>query len=120
MADPFLDALTHLVDSVPGVTGAAFTDLDGEEIAVHPRARREALRLAAAYEGIALRRLGQAEVKAGRTNARTLVVRGGDGALVALRVGDQYQLLVQAQRGTPPERVLFEAQQTKRTLEANL
>ena len=47
-------------------------------------------------------------------------MRGGDGALVALRVGDQYQLLVQAQRGTPPERVLFEAQQTKRTLEANL
>ena len=35
MADPFLDALTHLVDAVPGVTGAAFTDLDGEEIAVH-------------------------------------------------------------------------------------
>jgi predicted regulator of Ras-like GTPase activity (Roadblock/LC7/MglB family) len=120
MADPFLDALKHLVQAVPGITGAAFTDLDGEEIAVHPRERREELRLAAAYEGIALRRLGQAELRAGRTTGQSLIVRGSAGALVALRVGDQYQILVQARSTTHPEQVLFEARQVARTLEANL
>lgn len=120
MADVFHDAIIKLVSEIPGVTGAAFTDLDGEEIAIHPKARREELRLCAAYQGIALRRLAAAEAKAGRGGMRSLTVRGGQGFVVTLKVGDQYQLLVQAGATTVPARVLSAARRAAEVLEENI
>lgn len=120
MADVFQETMSKLVAEVPGVTGAAFTDLDGEEIAVHPKARREELRLCAAYQGIALRRLASAEQKAGRGGVRSLTVRGAGGVVVTLKVGDQYQLLVQAGGATPPIRLLSAARRAAAILEENI
>lgn len=120
MADVFQDAITKLVSEVPGVTGAAFTDLDGEEIAIHPKARREELRLCAAYQGIAMRRLAGAEAKAGRAPLRSLTVQGSKGFLVTLKVSDQYQLLVQVGGGAVPARVLSAARRAVEVLEQNI
>ncbi len=120
MADAFHDAITKLVTEVPGVTGAAFTDVDGEDIAVHPRSRRDELRLCAAYQGIALRRLAAAEVKAGRGGVRSFTLHGASGYLVTLKVGDMYQLLVQVEGTTPPARVLAAASRAADAIEADL
>ena len=120
MADVFHDVITKLVSEVPGVTGAAFTDLDGEEIAIHPKARREELRLCAAYQGIALRRLAAAELKSGRGAMRSLTVHGAEGTVVTLKVGDQYQLLIQATATTWPIRVLSAARRAAEVLEENI
>jgi predicted regulator of Ras-like GTPase activity (Roadblock/LC7/MglB family) len=120
MADVFQTTIAKLVDDVPGVTGAAFTDLDGEEIAIHPKARREELRLCAAYQGIAVRRLAGVEQKAGRGGLRSLTVHGTQGLVVTLKVGDQYQLIVQAQGATAPARVLSAARRAADVLEKNI
>lgn len=120
MADVFHDAITKLVSEVPGVTGAAFTDLDGEEIAIHPKARREELRLCAAYQGIALRRLAAAEQKSGHAELRSLTVHGASGYVVTLKVGDQYQLLVQAGATALPARLLSAARRAVDVLEENI
>lgn len=120
MADAFNEAITQLVSEVPGVTGAAFTDVDGEDIAVHPRSRREELRLCAAYQGIALRRLATAEAKAGRSGVQSFTVHGASGFLITLKVGDMYQLLVQVQGTTPPARVLAAARRAVEVIEADL
>lgn len=120
MPDVFTDAISKLVSDCPGVSGAAFTDLDGEEIAIHPHGRREELRLCAAYGGIALRRLGTAEERAGRVGVRTLVLHGTEGALVTLKVGDQYQLVVSLAPHVPPARVVAAARSAVETLEQNL
>jgi predicted regulator of Ras-like GTPase activity (Roadblock/LC7/MglB family) len=120
MADVFLTTISKLVDEVPGVTGAAFTDLDGEEIAIYPKARREELRLCAAYQGIAVRRLAGAEEKSGRGPLRSLTVQGTAGVVVTLKVGDQYQLIVQAGGSTAPARVLSAARRAADVLEKNI
>jgi predicted regulator of Ras-like GTPase activity (Roadblock/LC7/MglB family) len=120
MPDVFTDAISKLVTDCPGVSGAAFTDLDGEEIAIHPRARREELRLCAAYGGIALRRLNAAEERSGRAGVRTLILHGTDGSLLTLKVGDQYQLVVSVARDTAPARVVAAARAAVETLEENL
>ena len=104
MADAFSDALTDLLDRCPGVAGAAFTDLDGEDIA--HLGDRESLQIGAVYAGIALRRLSSAEQRAGRGGVNSMVVHGDRGAIVAVSVGDQYQLLVALEEGTPSGRVI--------------
>lgn len=120
MPDVFTDAISKLVTDCPGVSGAAFTDLDGEEIAIHPRARREELVLCAAYGGIALRRLNAVEEKAGRGGVRTLVLHGTSGSLVTLKVADEYQLVVSVSPETAPARVVAAARAAVETLEENI
>lgn len=118
MADPFTDALSGLVERCPGIQGAAFTDLDGEDIAHH--GDRENLRLCAAYGGIALRRLSTAEERVGRGPIKHVVLHGTKGGLVALKVGDEYQLVLSLCEDTPAARVLSEAAETVGTLEQNI
>ncbi len=120
MADVFTDTLTRLATEVPGVEGAAFTDMDGEEIAVYPRQRREELRLCAAYQGIALRRLAQSEVRAGRGTVKSVLVRGDRGAILTLKVGDRYQLLVQFGPKAYPARAMAAARSAVSLLEQNI
>ncbi len=118
MVDPFNDALVSLVERCPGIEGAAFTDLDGEDIAHH--GDRENLRLCAAYGGIALRRLTVAEQRAGRGPVQHVILRGTAGGLVALKVGDEYQLVLSLREGTLSGRVVYEAAETVETLEQNI
>lgn len=118
MADPLNDPLAKLMQRCPSVKGAAFTDLDGEDIALMPRDARETLRLCAAYNGIALRRLSTAEQGAGRDAVRRVVVRGRGGAVLSLKVGDEYQLVVQVAGGDHVGSVMSAARSAARALEA--
>lgn len=118
MADLFTDALGDLVGRCPGISGAAFTDLDGEDIAHH--GDRENLRLCAAYGGIALRRLSAAEARSGRGPINHVVLHGTAGGLVALSVGDEYQLVISLDDGTTPARVVTAAAETVDALEENI
>lgn len=118
MADPLNDPISKLMDRCPSVKGAAFTDLDGEDIALMPREARETLRLCAAYNGIALRRLSTAEEEAGRAGIRRVVVRGREGAVLSLKVGDDYQLVVQVGDGQPVGAVMSAARAAARALES--
>ncbi|MCB9543236.1 MAG: hypothetical protein R3F65_17150 [bacterium] len=117
MADPLHDPINKLMSQVPAVTGVAFTDLDGEDIAVVPREARETLRLCAAYNGIALRRLSAAEEEAGRGGIRRVVVRSPEGAVLSLKVGGDYQLVVKVEGDTPVGSVLSAARAAARALE---
>ncbi len=118
MADPFTDALSGLVERCQGISGAAFTDLDGEDIAHH--GDRENLRLCAAYGGIALRRLTAAEARSGRGPIRHVALHGSAGGLVALKVGDEYQLVLSLTEGTTPARVITAAAETVGALEEHI
>lgn len=120
MSDPFSEAITSLMDQCPSITGAVFADLDGEDIAVHPREKRDKLRLCAAYGGIALRRLSGLEAGAGRGAVRRLVLEGSGGAFVSLKVGDEYQLVLSVERGTPSGLVLAHARSAVQALEENM
>ena len=117
---PFAQSVDALVEAFAGVKGAAFTDLDGEDIALCPKAAREELRLCAAYGGIALRRLTSSAATVGRAPVDFIVIRGTGGAVLALRVGDDYQLVVDAGPNTPTGEVLFHARNTVALLEANI
>lgn len=119
MADPFTDAVNNMVENCPGVIGAAFTDLDGEDIALSPRSEKETLRLCAAYSGIALRRLCTSEQRAGRAPVDHLVLAGSTGALVTMRVASDYQLVISVGPGVPTGRVLSTARKSVELLEAN-
>lgn len=117
MADPLNAPLSKLMSQVPSVTGVAFTDLDGEDIALKPREARETLRLCAAYNGIALRRLSAAEEGAGRGGVRRVVVRSSEGAVLSVKVGEDYQLVVKVEGDTPIGSVLAAAQAAAKSLE---
>lgn len=93
MAD-FSDALDTLLANCSAIRGAAFTDLDGEDIAVEPREARDALRICAAFGGLALKRLAAAEQAAGRPGVSSVTVDGADGRFFAFAVGDNYQLVL--------------------------
>lgn len=118
MADPLNDPLSKLIERCPTVKGAAFTDLDGEDIALQPKDARETLRLCAAYNGIALRRLSTAEQEAGRAGVRRVVVRGRDGAVLSLKIGDEYQLVVQVDDNAQVGAVMSAARAAARSLES--
>lgn len=118
MADPLNDPLARLIERCPTVKGAAFTDLDGEDIALMPRDAKETLKLCAAYNGIALRRLSAAEEGAGRPAVRRVVVRGRDGAVLSLKIGDEYQLVVQVDGSDQVGSVMSAARAAARALEA--
>jgi len=118
MADAFTEALSGLVDRCSGISGAAFTDLDGEDIAHH--GDRENLRLCAAYGGIALRRLTTAEARSGRGPINHVVLHGTTGGLVAMKVGDEYQLVLSLDSKTHPGQALAAARETVATLEENI
>ncbi|MCB9538468.1 MAG: hypothetical protein H6704_19625 [Myxococcales bacterium] len=117
---PFAQALDDLMQRCPSVRGAAFTDLDGEEIALEPSSARETLRLCAAYGGIALRRLSTAESAAGRGPIHQVALRGSTGAFVTLKVGEEYQLVLHLDDRAPQGQVLLCARDTVTTLEANI
>ena len=117
MADPLNDPLRKLIERCPTVKGAAFTDLDGEDIALMPKDAKETLKLCAAYNGIALRRLSSAETGAGREPVRRVVVKGRDGAVLSLKVGDDYQLVVQVDGGDQVGSVMSAARAAARALE---
>lgn len=93
MAD-FSETLVNLLKDCAAIRGAAFTDLDGEDIAVEPRESRDALRTCAAFGGLALKRIAAADIAAGRSRAGSLTVDGKDGRFMALAVGDNYQLVL--------------------------
>jgi predicted regulator of Ras-like GTPase activity (Roadblock/LC7/MglB family) len=118
MADIFFDSIDALIRRNPVIQGVAFTDLDGEDIALTPRSERDALRVCAAYGGIALRRLSQAESEAGGTGVDRITVDGSEGRFVTLRVGTEYQLVLTISGQTPVARVLADAQQTVEVLRA--
>ena len=120
MGDPFKDAITELFSASEAITGVGFTDLDGEDIAVTPRAEREALRMCAAYGGIALRRLSGTEKRAGRGPIKHITLTGQTGAFVTLAVGEEYQLVVTVADGAHPGQVAFEAQKAVDTLVQNI
>ncbi len=117
---PFAQALDDLMQRCPSVRGAAFTDLDGEEIALEPPSARDLLRLCAAYGGIALRRLSTAESAAGRGPIHQVSLRGATGAFVTLKVGEEYQLVLHLDDRAPPGQVLVFARDTVSALEANI
>ncbi len=117
---PFDKTLSVLLTECPGVTGAAFTDLDGEDIAVQPRSQRDKLRLCAAYGGIALRRLGSAATAAGRKAPSHVAVQGDRGTFLALQVGQGYQLVLHLGPGAWLGRVLPAAGSAVKVLEANV
>lgn len=94
MADIFSDTLNALVADCAAIQGAAFTDLDGEDIAVEPREHRDALRICAAFGGLALKRITAAEAASGRKPVRSVSVDGSDGRFMAWAVGENYQLVV--------------------------
>lgn len=89
MADIFSDTLTTLVNDCAAIDGAAFTDLDGEDIAVEPRASRDALRVCAAFGGLALKRIAAADGP-----VRSVSVDGADGRFMTWAVGEGYQLVI--------------------------
>ncbi|MGK0358983.1 MAG: putative regulator of Ras-like GTPase activity (Roadblock/LC7/MglB family) [Bradymonadia bacterium] len=94
MADIFSDTLIALVADCDAIQGAAFTDLDGEDIAVEPRSLRDALRTCAAFGGLALKRTTAAEASSGREPVRSISVDGSEGRFMAWAVGANYQLVV--------------------------
>ena len=118
MADVFSDSIDALIRRNPVIDGVAFTDLDGEEIALTPRSERDALRVCAAYGGIALRRLSAAEKASGGQYVDRIVVDGSKGRFVTLRVGDGYQLVLTITGSTPVARILSDAQETAEILKA--
>lgn len=120
MADPFSEAIAELVERCPGITGAVFADLDGEDVAVHPREAREKMRLCAAYGGIAMRRLDGAASAAERGPVRRMVLQGSAGAFVSLKVGKEYQLVLAVKGGWPAGQVTSLAQDAVSTLEENM
>lgn len=120
MADPLQTPLLTLMERFPAVQGVAFTDLDGEDIALMPRDARETLRLCAAYNGIALRRLSTAETKAGRGGIEHLVVRGETGSVLSLKVGEEYQLVVRVEGQGPTGGVLSAARAAAKALETQI
>lgn len=120
MADPLQTPLQTLMDRFPMVKGVAFTDLDGEDIALMPRSARETLRLCAAYNGIALRRLTTAEGKDGKGAIQHLVVRGETGTVLSLKVGEGYQLVVRVEGLAPTGGVLSAARVAAKDLEAQI
>lgn len=89
MADIFSDTLTSLVNDCDAIDGAAFTDLDGEDIAVEPREKRDALRVCAAFGGLALKRIAAADGA-----VRSVAVDGADGRFMTWAVGEGYQLVI--------------------------
>lgn len=120
MGDPFKDAISSLFDSMEGITGVGFIDLDGEDIAVTPRSERESLRTCAAYGGIALKRISGAEGRSGRGPVKAIWLAGKAGAFLTLAIGREYQLVVTIAEGVPPEQVAFEAQAAVATLAASI
>ena len=120
MADVFSQTLDSLLADCPGILGVAFTDFDGEEIALKPAARKEQMRTFAVYGGIALRRLADAERKAGRGQLGAVVVKGREGSLVSMKVADAYQLVMSIAPTTPPARAIDYARGAVRTIEDNI
>ncbi len=88
------DALRSLISADQHLQGAILADLDGQEVAVYPSERLETLRNCAAYTGIALRRLTVAERLSGRGVVRELAIDGDEGAVLAMVVADENQLVV--------------------------
>lgn len=119
MPDPFSDAIAGLLKDCPGVVGAAFTDLEGQEIALLPKSEKETLRLCAAYGGIAMRRLNTAET-AETGQIDHLILQGDKGSVVTVRVADEYQLIVSVGPETPSAHVVTAAHKAARLIEANI
>lgn len=111
MADIFSDTLNALVADCAAIQGAAFTDLDGEDIAVEPREHRDALRICAAFGGLALKRISAAEASAGRKPVRSICVDGTEGRFMAWAVGENYQLVVTIEGAALQEPVAEAARQ---------
>lgn len=120
MPDVFNDTVAELVDQCPGVLGAAFTDYDGEEIAIYPAERKEELRLYAVYGGIALRRIAAAEEKAGGGVVRSVVASGDHRALISLQVSDAYQLVLAVEASTPPAQAITAARSAAKIIESEI
>ncbi len=120
MGDPYKDAIASLFDSMEGITGVGFNDLDGEDIAVTPRSERESLRTCAAYGGIVLKRISKAEKRAGRGPIAHVTLTGNSAAFVSLAIGSDYQLVVTLAKGTYPGQVISKAQAAIQTLKANI
>ncbi|MCA9547423.1 MAG: roadblock/LC7 domain-containing protein [Myxococcales bacterium] len=120
MSDPFFEAVNGLVTRYPGVRGAAFTDMDGEHIALAPRSQQDRLRICAAYGGIALRRLGQAEAQTDRPPVDQITVEGSKARFITLRVGSEYQLVVTLSDEQPTGSIMAAVQSTARELAAQV
>ena len=118
MPDPFSDAIADLLKDCPGVIGAAFTDLQGQDIALLPKSEKETLRLCAAYGGIAMRRVSTAETEAGQIDH--FVLQGDKGSVVTVRVADEYQLIVSVGPTTPSAHVVSAAHKAAQIIEANI
>ena len=83
-----------LAKRYPQIQGVIFADLDGQQISVYPDGAAETLRHCAIFSGIALRRLTVAERLAGRGVVREVNLEGTSGALLAMMVSDENQLVV--------------------------
>lgn len=120
MADIFTNTLTDFMSRCPGVEGVAFTDFDGEEIALQPQARREELRMYAVYSGIAFRRLTDVEHKFGRGVLNNVVVKGSERALISMKVSDAYQLVISLDGRVPPAQAIDSARSAVKIIEDNI
>lgn len=120
MADVFTKTVRHIVDACHGVTGAAFTDFDGEEIALHPKSMQDELRMCAAYGGIAIRRLSLAESKDNGGTVDAFVARWTGRTVISRRVGDHYQLVVSLEPDGIPGLVIEQTHEAVSKLEANI
>jgi predicted regulator of Ras-like GTPase activity (Roadblock/LC7/MglB family) len=94
VATDLLTPVRELVAQHPQIEGVIFADLDGQEISLHPPTQGESLRHCAIFSGIALRRLTVAERLAGRNVVREVNLQGSEGAVMAMMVADENQLVV--------------------------
>ena len=111
MAD-FAAAISKLCAAHDSITGATFADLDGSEIALEPKSRKENLRACSAFAGIALRRMAK--------HAQALTLTATKGSMIGVRVGDGYQLVITVRAGAATADVCAAARSTARELKAGI
>ncbi len=107
----------RLAERFPQIEGVIFADLDGQQISAHPNDSQESLRHCAIFSGIALRRLTVAERLAGRSVVREVNIEGTTGALLAMMVSDENQLVVALGHGGRVGEVSAAARRTAKELE---
>ncbi len=111
--DQFTEALTALVANCSEITGATFSDLDGEIIALvpHPNQaiQQDALALCAAIGGIALHKL----MAANPTHTlQYLTLSTAHGHFLVYVIKNQYQLIIATQGKKALAQIMAEAEKT--------
>ena len=86
--------IRSLFEVTPMPFGAALTDLDGSDLVVHPKHMAEQLRVQAIYTGLMLKRLLKLNGTGKHDDFDRIKLAGKEGTLVAVRVGNNHQLVL--------------------------